>query len=211
MPHLIDGDERAAVLAAACDRILEQQGPAGLTVRAISRASGISTSSITHHLQDRERLVRVCAHVSATARTTVLTAAVIEHGPLGVLPRDHHDLPATRTWLGWLEVGRTDPSVGRWLQGPRRQQLAVLARSLDHRVPPSSLVGLEALVEGLRVSLCLPGSTLDVDAAQACLADRLLELTGSVVEPGRPWVAREDWAFPYVPGERRVSPYFVDS
>lgn len=211
MPHLIDGDERAAVLAAACDRILEQQGPAGLTLRAISRASGIGTSSMLHHLQDHERLVRVCAHVSATARTTALTTAIIEHGPLAVLPRDHHDLPATRTWLGWLEVGRTDPSIGRWLQRPRRQQLAVLARSLDHRVPASSLAGVEALVDGLRVSLCLPDSPLTTDEARTCLADRLLELTGSVVEPGRPWVAREDWAFPYVPGERRVSPYFVDS
>ena len=211
MPRLIDSDERAAALAEACDRLLEQRGPEGLTWRAISCASGVSTSSMRHQLQDRERLLRVCAHVSATARTAALTTAIIHFGPLGVLPRDHDDLPATRTWLGWLELGRTDPPIGRWLQRACGQQLAVLGRSLDHRVPATSLLEVQALIDGLRVALCLPGSTLDIGGAQTCLADRLAELAGRPVEPGRPWVERDDWTFPYVPGERRVTPCFVDS
>ena len=32
-------------------------------------------------------------------------------------------------------------------------------------MPPSALVGVEALVDGLRMSLCLPGSSLEVDDA----------------------------------------------
>lgn len=217
MPHLIDGDERAAVLATACDRLLEQYGPAGLTWRAISLTSGVSTSSMSHHLQDRERLLRVCSHVSSRARLARLTRAVIERGPVGVLPWDHDDLPATRSWLGWLEVGRTDPSIGASLSRDRRQELAVLGRSLDHRLAPADLLAVQALVDGLRVAVCMPGSEVTVRDAQACLAARLSEmaglagLTATPLEPGVPLVAPEDWGFPFVPGQRRVTPYFVDS
>lgn len=87
----------------------------------------------------------------------------------------------------------------------------MLGRSLEHRLTPADVVGVQALVDGLRVAVCLPDGDLTVSGAQTCLAVRLTGLTGAGVEPGRPFVAREDWAWPYVPGVRRVTPHFAAS
>lgn len=205
MPHLIDTEDRASVLARACDRLLADEGPAALTLRAIARVSGVSTSSMIHHLDSRERLLRVCAHISAKARQRAITDAVIDTGPTGVLPLDELALEDTRSWLGWLEVCRTLPTLGPSLAPARDGELAVLARALDYALPREVLCEAQALVDGLRVALCHPGSDLDPAEARRRLAAALGRMTGLDVSPTVPLVARGAWGWPFVPQPRAVA------
>ncbi|WP_445258867.1 TetR family transcriptional regulator C-terminal domain-containing protein [Nocardioides aurantiacus] len=205
MPYLLDTEDRVSVLARACDRLLAEEGPGALSLRAISRVSGVSTSSMIHHLDTRERLLRVCAHVSTKARLRVMTDDVIDTGPTAVLPVDALGLEDVRSWLGWMEVWRTMPSLGQSLAPARDGEVSVVARALDHSLPRGSAREVQALVDGLRVALCLPGSDLEPAEARQHLAAGLGRLTGLAVSATEPLVRRDAWGWPFVPQPRAVA------
>ena len=62
MPGLIDTDLRTADMVTGVNRVLVSQGIPGLTMRSIARQSGISTGSLLHHFETRERMLGIAAH-----------------------------------------------------------------------------------------------------------------------------------------------------
>ncbi|MFZ5670839.1 MAG: TetR/AcrR family transcriptional regulator [Pseudomonadota bacterium] len=56
------GDLRRALVEAAC-RILENEGPSALSLRAVAREAGVSPAAPYHHFKDKGELLDAVAHV----------------------------------------------------------------------------------------------------------------------------------------------------
>lgn len=205
MPRLLDVDDRVSTLTAAIEGLLGEGGVGAVSMRAIARESGVSTSSMHHHLDTRERMLRVCCDESVRVRLRSLTEAVIDTGPLALLPApgDQDALWQTRVWQGWHELWRCTPSLGPVLLQARAAERRLVARALDHRLPLPEVARLHALVEGLRAAVCQPEEDLLPHEARACLATQLADACG--VDPGRPLVDPAAWGWPYLPGPRAVA------
>lgn len=205
MPRLLDVDDRVSALTAAVEWLLGEGGVGAVTMRAIARESGVSTSSMHHHLDTRERLLRVCCDESVRSRLRAMTEAVIDAGPLALLPEpgDQGALWQTRVWQGWHELWRCTPSLGPVLLQARSTERRLLDRALDHRLPGMEVMRLHALVDGLRSAVCQPDEDMAPSEARTCLAVQLAAACG--VDPSRPLVDPASWGWPYLPGPRAVA------
>jgi AcrR family transcriptional regulator len=68
------GDLSRALVDAA-RRILETDGPAALSLRAVAREAGVSPAAPYHHFKDKNELLEAVAHVGWNALDAALTAA----------------------------------------------------------------------------------------------------------------------------------------
>jgi len=68
------GDLSRALVEAA-RRILEADGPAALSLRAVAREAGVSPAAPYHHFKDKNELLEAVAHEGWTALDHALTAA----------------------------------------------------------------------------------------------------------------------------------------
>ena len=68
MPSLSSSDLRAALVSAA-RRILEQEGLAGLSLRAAAREAGVSQAAPYHHFADKEALLGAVAAQGAARQS----------------------------------------------------------------------------------------------------------------------------------------------
>jgi AcrR family transcriptional regulator len=68
------GDLSRALVEAA-RRILETDGPAALSLRAVAREAGVSPAAPYHHFKDKNELLEAVAHEGWTALDAALTAA----------------------------------------------------------------------------------------------------------------------------------------
>jgi AcrR family transcriptional regulator len=117
MPRLIDTDDRAGVLVAAVNHVLVMEGPAGLSLRRIAAVSGVSTSSMLHHLGSREHLLRVAAGQTAKARRWDVESRAYTEGATAFLPFTSDQVLDARAWLAWLELWRSEESLDAMLSG----------------------------------------------------------------------------------------------
>ena len=93
MPRLIDRDLRTADLVIGVNRVLATHGIPGLTMRMIARESGISTGSLMHHFETRERILRIAAH--RTGRTLISAAESDSYANRPATPRMSAVAPST--------------------------------------------------------------------------------------------------------------------
>ena len=192
MPMLMDTDSRTDTLVRAINEILIEDGPGGLTMTRISAQSRVHKSSIYHHLDSRERLLRVAAGRTAKARTSALREAIEQDGVLAFLPRTDNDLLDTRAWLAWLELWRCEDFLHRWIAGARDDEKALMARASDYRLTGLELEVALAVVEGLRVAVCAPRRPMRREDARAVLAAHLgVPCTPIPAEIEHPW-----WEWP---------------
>src|SRR5947207_14518508 len=68
------GDLRRALIDAA-RRILETEGPAALSLRAVAREAGVSPAAPYHHFKDKSQLLEAVAHEGWVALDVALSAA----------------------------------------------------------------------------------------------------------------------------------------
>jgi TetR/AcrR family transcriptional repressor of bet genes len=155
MPHLIDTESRVATLVRAINDQLVLHGSGGLTLRRVARTSGVSPSSMLHHLGSRERLVQVALHRTAGARIASIEARLPE-GPAAFLPAYAEDLLDLRAWLAWQELWRSEPSLEPMMARAREAELGLLARLFGYQRPLDDLEAVAALLNGLAVDLCHP-------------------------------------------------------
>jgi len=173
MPRRIETESRTDTLTSAINDVLIDHGPAGLSLRRIATYSGVSTSSMLHHLGSREHLLRVAAGRTAGRRLQHLRAESEQDGVLAFLPRSGEELLDTRAWLGWLELWRSEDFLARWIADSRDDERALLAGRTGYWEKPTALDGLMALIDGLRVAVCSPVRPMRLEAAREILGSRL--------------------------------------
>ena len=169
MPRLIDTESRTGAVVAAINDVLARDGVGGLSLRSIARASGVSTSSLLHHFDRRERLLRVAAHVTGRARAHRIDVRTRSEGAGAFLPRDAEEVLDERAWLAWLELWRSEPTLSDVIADARLDERALMAETLDYAVATGDLDALLALLDGLRAAICAPVHPLPLDRSQELL------------------------------------------
>lgn len=169
MPRLIETQSRTGTMVVAINHILATRGVPGLTLRSIARESRISTGSLLHHFECRERILTVAAHRTGLALLGVISAEVSERGVAGFLPADDDGILLTRAWLAWVELWRTQTWLEPTVTELRTRELGMLAEAHDHRLSRPDLDLLSALVEGLRSGICAPRLPMPPHRAHALL------------------------------------------
>ena len=176
MPRLIDIDRRVADLVVGVVRVLVARGIPGLTMRTIARESGISTGSLLHHFDTRERMLGVAVH--RIGRTLVSTAE-FDSQTMGVeafLPVDDEMKRLTRAWLACCELWRSEPwliDIVANLRARERRALSALHADAD----PEDLDVLVLLVDGLRAACCAPAEPMSLERGRDILRDASGRLT----------------------------------
>jgi AcrR family transcriptional regulator len=169
MPRLIDTESRTGTVVAAINDILAREGVGGLSLRSIARTSGVSTSSLLHHFDSREHLIRVGASVTGRARARRIDLRTRSEGSGAFLPRDGEELLDERAWLAWLELWRSERSLSEVIATARLDERALLAETLDYAVAADGLGALLAVLDGLRAGLCAPVGPLPLDVSREVL------------------------------------------
>jgi AcrR family transcriptional regulator len=173
MPMLFDTESRTDTLIRAINDILIELGPAGLSMQRISQYSGVQKSSIYHHLDNRERLLRVAIGHTSKAHSSAIRAGIATDGVLALLPRNDDELLEARAWLAWLELWRCEDFPERWIVQAREDEMAFIARATDYRLTRPELEVALAVVDGLRMALCAPRQPMRRERARVLLASHL--------------------------------------
>ncbi len=171
MPRLIETQTRTGTMVFAINRILVTHGVFGLTLRSIARESRISTGSLLHHFESRERILHVAAHRTGLALLEEITSAVTWRGVEGFLPADDDAVLLTRAWLAWLELWRSEPWLELTISELRAREVRALAELHEYRLSRPDLDLVRALVDGLRGAICEPSRPMAPERARALLRD----------------------------------------
>ncbi len=169
MPRLIDTRTRTGTMVFAINRILVTQGVFGLTLRSIARESRISTGSLLHHFDRRERILAVAAHQTGAALLDEISSGLISRGVAGFLPADDDTVLLTRAWLAWVELWRSEEFLEPTVSEVRRRELRMLAEAHGFRLSRPDLDLLTALVDGLRSAICAPSDPMRPEHARTLL------------------------------------------
>lgn len=170
MPLRIDTSDRAHDIARAIDHLIVTGGLAAISLRNIASIVGRSPAALTSHLTNRERMLRVSAALVARDRLDATQRRARTDGVAAFLPLHEDDVPATRAWLGWLELGRSGEGLEHVLAEAHDDERRLLAQTLDHRLDPDRLDLATAIVEGLRSAVCASVRPMPVSRAQSLLA-----------------------------------------
>ena len=175
------GDLAPALLRAA-EEILEQDGPQGLTLRAVARRAGVSHMAPAHHFGDLGGLLSELAAVGYRQFTARLLAAQDQPGARSAARATGHAYVAfAREKRGlFLLMFRSDrldfkrPALAEAAQGATM----ALARSAGGQAPPSGdprrgvalMVGTWAVVHGFAM-LLIDGRLDGVMGAEPSLSE----------------------------------------
>jgi AcrR family transcriptional regulator len=145
MPRFIDTDLRTTEMVIGVNRVLVAHGIPGLTMRMIARESGISTGSLFHHFESRERILRIAAHRTGRtlihgARSDALWIGIDAH-----LPGDAETLRLTRSWLAWCELWRSESWLEEAVTDLRADERSALAELHGQGISPTDRDALVAL------------------------------------------------------------------
>lgn len=181
MPRLIEPEGRTATLVDAINFVLSRDGVAGLSLRTIARESRVSTSSMLHHFDSRERLLAVAASWTGQARLRAIERRVDAEGLGAFLPTpdDEEDLITARAWLGWCELARSEEALAKIVAGIRDAEHLLLARVLGAGLGNPDVIPIAALIDGLDVALCAPVRPLSATKAREVLSTYVARATAS--------------------------------
>jgi AcrR family transcriptional regulator len=166
------GDLRGALIEAA-QRILEAEGLAALSLRAVARRAGVSPAAPYHHFPDKQALLDAVAERGFDALTAAMTTRMDRvHGSAARLDASgigYVAFAVANPALFGLMFGTVgqNPSAGRSLDLARQRAYAVLQVAADASTPggkasPTECLRLWALVHGI-AKLVLEGCVKPAD------------------------------------------------
>ncbi|MGH6958742.1 MAG: TetR/AcrR family transcriptional regulator [Caulobacteraceae bacterium] len=121
----------------AARRILESEGPAALSLRAVAREAGVSPAAPYHHFKDKTELVEAVAQ----GGWAVLTEAILEARRSGDNPAE----ALMQIGLAYVNFARDNPALYRVMYDQVRNRTAMAE---DHKDPSSGFGQVQrALVE----------------------------------------------------------------
>lgn len=176
--YRIDTADRAHEIARAVDHLIVTGGLGAVTLRNIGALVGRSPAALSSHLTNRDRLMRVSASIAARERLHTIDRRVPFDGVGAFLPRSDDDVLASRAWLGWLELWRTDEGLEHVMTEAREDERRLLAWALDHTLERDRLDIALATIDGLTTAVCAPTSPMPVRRAHSLLVTAVRTLGG---------------------------------
>lgn len=108
------GDLRRGLVEAA-RRVLETEGPAALSLRAVAREAGVSPAAPYHHFKDKAELLDAVAHQGWEMLDEGMQRAQAEAG-------DHGGMGLTPLLLAYVRFAREHPALYRVMYDAARDQ-----------------------------------------------------------------------------------------
>lgn len=182
-------DERRASLIAATATVLAEQGAAGVSVRAISAAAGVSPGLLRHYFDGIDALVAETYRTTGEQVSRALAEAVDAAGSEPRLRLAAYVTASFRppiadpallaTWTAFWSLAKSSPEIDRLhaeIYGSYRTDLETLLAECG--MAPGQIrlaaVAMTALVDGLWLELCLAPATFTAEEASA-IAERYLD------------------------------------
>jgi AcrR family transcriptional regulator len=169
MPSLLHTPSRTDTIVAGVSRLIASGGLAAVTTRAIATETGISTASLAHHLTNRERLMSVVGYRTGRAHLADALMRRRREGSLAFLPLTDEQIVATRVWLAWCELARSEPGVAIGVADIEADERALLNCGFDEPLGEDDLETAMALVRGLRAAVCAGKDPMPVGRARELL------------------------------------------
>ncbi len=135
MPAIIDHDERRGFVAAVAARLVASQGADGLTFRDIAKASGFSTSVVSHYFDSKQDLLTFVFEGAADRGVERLKSAVKNGLPLqkcveAILPLDDARIEDWHVVLAFWGEGHNDEHLKARQQKRNREMLGLIEKLL---------------------------------------------------------------------------------
>jgi AcrR family transcriptional regulator len=148
-------------------------------MRRIADASRLSTSSLVHHWESKERLIGYAFTRTRRWRMENIQIRVPQEGVAAFLPSDTTNSYGTpddsmvfaRAWQGWREYCRHHTPLGPVCADARLEERWRLGRAIGGDVPDEQLDGAYALLEGLVVALCALVDPMPRERAKALVEE----------------------------------------
>lgn len=177
MPRLLDTQSRTDDVMAAVNSLLVTDGPWGLTMRAIAKAAGLSTSSLTHHYGDREHMLRVVAHRTGKQRTGRIDYWLGFSRVGAFVPDNPEDLHLERAWQQWIALARSAEWLESTVDHQRMLELRLLQTALRLDRDDARVSAVRALLDGICSALCDGVRPITMQEARTMLDANLPRLT----------------------------------
>jgi AcrR family transcriptional regulator len=202
MPRLADHDQRRSVIVEALGRVIAEQGPDAISVRAVAAEAGMSPTALRHYFPTQDALLEhamqaVVDRVVDRLRPALDTPSgqvVVETVLVELLPLDEARRAEQLTFLALVSRARTAPALrtvrdeadARLGAVMRRVVETLAARGQLHpaRDHDDEALRLHALLDGLAFQGVLSDERHPPAALRAVLHHHLLDLaTPPVTDP----------------------------
>ncbi|MDR7102395.1 TetR/AcrR family transcriptional regulator [Croceicoccus sp. BE223] len=116
MPLIVDHDKRRAVIADIVKEMIAETGIDSVTVRAVARKAGYSSTILSHYFRDKQHLL-LSAFGSVLSETPVRVQTVMDAGGdlleciSALLPITESNLRDWQAWFGFWGKVTHDPAL----------------------------------------------------------------------------------------------------
>ncbi|RVQ65151.1 TetR family transcriptional regulator [Croceicoccus ponticola] len=116
MPLIVDHDKRRAIIADIVKEMIAETGIDSVTVRAVARKAGYSSTILSHYFRDKQHLL-LSAFGSVLSETPVRVQTVMEAGGdlleciTALLPITESNLRDWQAWFGFWGKVTHDPAL----------------------------------------------------------------------------------------------------
>ena len=116
MPLIVDHDERRALIADIVKDMIAETGMDSVTVRAVARKAGYSSTILSHYFRDKQHLL-ISAFASVLGEAPMRVAVVMDNGGSlldclsELLPINRPNLRDWQAWFGFWGKVTHDPAL----------------------------------------------------------------------------------------------------
>ena len=160
------GDLSRALIDAA-RRILEAEGPAALSLRAVAREAGVSPAAPYHHFKDKTELLEAVAHQGWEALGETIAQARANS------PSKRETL--SRIGLGYIRFAKDNPALYRLMYDTTRDRTAMPDHSKNE---DSGYFQVQAAILDTGANPCSELELQIATIASWCAAHGLAEMAG---------------------------------
>jgi len=169
MPRVLDPHANRDAVTAAVAQLIVEGGLPAASLRAVARRSRVSTGVLVENWGGRDRMMRLSGLHLGRQWHEALWTRFGTAGLAGLLPRSEEERHEARIWLAFCELARDNEQVHLAVAELHAGQRRMLDTMTDRRWSEADLDLLCAVVDGLRHSVCTPGSELTLERAATAL------------------------------------------
>ena len=163
MPLIVDHDERRAVIANVVKEMIAETGIESVTVRAVARKAGYSSTILSHYFRDKQHLL-ISAFGSVLSETPIRVQAAMDAGGSRMdcleelLPNTPANLRDWQAWFGFWGKVTHDPELAAERLAGLEETQKTLTGILNHAINRGELpADLDIPFHSNRIQIFLNG------------------------------------------------------
>ena len=167
MPRHLDTAARMDLVVEAVVALVTEHGVQALTTRRIADRIGLSPSTLTSHLTNKQRILDLTLKRVGAALLEQIWRGLWLFGGMPAFVTSERAVPQVRAWLALSELARADDSLGRVVAGIEAELRAAAVHACGREVDDETVDLLLVAVSGLWTAMCRRHDPLSVESARA--------------------------------------------